>query len=123
MQKKIPAIEKAEAEFKKIVNLQPEPPPKWVIASGSRVGLMWGGFVDDFRKAPIPEAWKKDDQIRGIYYDALDAKSEPLKSGRAKPALKTCLDYSVKFQFFDEYSRSCEVWLAQKYKAEMHCQN
>ncbi len=120
MEKKRPAIEKAEAEYKKIVNLQPDAPPKWVIAAGSRVGLMWGAFVDDFRAAPIPEAWKKDDEMRNTYYNNLDQSSEPIKSGRAKPALKTCLDYSVKFQYFDDYSRNCEVWLAKNYKAEYH---
>ena len=40
---------------------------------------MWGDFVDDFRRAPIPEAWKKDAELRGVYYDALDAASEPFK--------------------------------------------
>ena len=120
LEKKTPAIEKAAAEYKKIVDLQPDAPPKWVIAAGSRVGLMWGDFVEAFRKAPIPEAWKKDTEIRGVYYDALDAKSEPIKVQRAKPALVTCLSYSVKFQYFDEYSRSCEEWLARNYKAEYH---
>jgi hypothetical protein len=120
LEKKRPAIEKVEAEYKKIVDLQPEPPPRWVIAAGSRVGLMWGDFVDDFRRAPIPEAWKKDAEMRGVYYDALDGKSEPIKAGKAKPALVTCLTYSVKFQYFDEFSRACEVWLARNYKAEYH---
>ncbi len=118
--KKGPAIDKVAAEYKKIVDLQPDAPPKWVIAAGSRVGLMWGDFVDDFRKAPIPEAWKKDAEMRGIYYDALDGQSEPIKSGKAKPALVTCLAYSVKFQYFDEFSRSCELWLAKNYKSEYH---
>ncbi len=108
------------AEYKKILDLQPEPPPRWVIAAGSRVGLMWGSFVDEFRGAPIPEAWKKDAELRGVYYDALDGASEPIKSGRAKPALVTCLAYSVKYEYFDEFSRSCEVWLAKNYKAEFH---
>lgn len=120
LSKKGPAIDKVSAEYKKIVDLQPDAPPKWVIAAGSRVGLMWGDFVDEFRAAPIPEAWKKDAEIRGVYYDALDAKSEPIKVQKAKPALVTCLSYSVKFQYFDEYSRSCEVWLAKNYKAEYH---
>ena len=120
LEKKGPAITKVEAEYKKIVDLQPDAPPKWVIAAGSRVGLMWGDFVDEFRRAPIPEAWKKDAEIRGIYYDALDAKSEPIKVQKAKPALVTCLAYSVKFQYFDDYSRACEVWLAKNYKAEYH---
>jgi len=120
LQKKKPAIEKVAAEYKKILDLQPEAPPRWVIAAGSRVGLMWGGFVDEFRAAPIPEAWKKDAELRGVYYDALDGASEPIKSGRAKPALVTCLAYSVKFEYFDDFSRSCEVWLAKNYKAEFH---
>ena len=78
--KKKPAIEKAEAEYKKIIDLQPDAPPKWVIAAGSRVGLMWGDFVDDFRSAPIPEAWKKDAELRGVYYDAL-GRQEPADQG------------------------------------------
>lgn len=120
LEKKAPAIEQAAAEYKKIVDLQPDAPPRWVIAAGSRVGLMWGEFVDDFRAAPIPKAWKTDAEMRGIYYDALDGKSAPIKEQKAKPALVTCLAYSVKFQYFDEFSRSCEVWLAKNYKAEYH---
>ena len=119
-EKKKAAIEKTEPEYVKILELKPVPPPKWVIAAGSRAGLMWGDFVDDFRRAPIPEAWKKDAEIRGTYYDALDAASEPFKVRNAKPALKKCLDLSVKYQYFDEYSRNCEVWLAKNYKAEYH---
>jgi tetratricopeptide (TPR) repeat protein len=118
--KKKEAIEKVEPEYIKILELKPEPPPKWVIAAGSRSGLMWGDFVDDFRKAPIPEAWKKDAEIRGVYYDALDHASEPFKVNNAKPALKKCLDLSVKYQYFDEFSRACEVWLAKNYKSEYH---
>ena len=53
-------------------------------------------------------------------YDSLDAASEPFKVNNAKPALKKCLDLSVKYQYFDEFSRSCEVWLAKNYKAEYH---
>ncbi|WP_172824769.1 tetratricopeptide repeat protein [Pajaroellobacter abortibovis] len=118
--KKIPAIEKVSSFYTKILNLKPEPPPRWVIAAGSRVGFMWGDLVDDFRRAPIPEAWKKDAEIRGIYYDALDTQSEPIKANKAKPALVTCLNYSLKFQYFDQMSRSCEEWLAKNYKAEYH---
>ena len=119
-EKKSSAIQKVEPEYVKILELKPVPPPKWVIAAGSRAGLMWGDFVDDFRRAPIPESWKRDADIRGTYYDALDAASEPFKVNRAKPALKKCLDLSVKYQYFDEYSRNCEVWLAKNYKAEYH---
>jgi tetratricopeptide (TPR) repeat protein len=132
--KKSEAIAKVSADYKKILELQPEPPPKWVIAAGSRVGLMWGDFVDDFRRAPYPKEWDQKgcaaacgtlqevtwDEVRARYFDSLDGASEPFKANNAKPALKTCLDYSVKYQYFDEYSRACEVWLSDKYKSEYH---
>jgi hypothetical protein len=128
--KKRPAIEAAEKEYKKIVDLQPAPPPRWVIAAGSRVGQMWGKFVAEFRAAPIPKEWKGHgivpgtadlsyDELRGEYFAKLDEASEPQKL-TAKGAFKTCLDYSVKYQFFDEYSRKCEEWLSKNYGAEYH---
>ena len=128
--KKRPAIEAAEKEYKKIVDMQPEPPPRWVIAAGSKVGQMWGRFVAEFRAAPIPKEWKGHgivpgttdltyDELRGEYYAKLDEASEPQKQ-TAKGAFATCLNYSVKFQFFDENSRQCEVWLSKNYGAEYH---
>ncbi len=134
LKRKMEAIGKVELEYKKIVDLQPEPPPRWVIAAGSRVGLMWGEFVDDFRKAPYPKQWDQKGcalncgtadqldwrELKARYLANLDEKSEPIKTQRAKPALVTCLTYSVKYQYFDDYSRACEVWLAKNYKAEYH---
>lgn len=117
--KKRPLIDEASAEYKKIVDLQPVPPPRWVIAAGSRVGEMWGTFVKEFRAAPIPDSMKRDYEIRTAYYGALDEASEPQKL-QAKSAYDLCLQYSVKYQYFDEYSRACEEWLAQNYKSEYH---
>ena len=117
--KKRPLIETATAEYKKIVDLQPVPPPRWVIAAGSRVGDMWGTFVKEFRAAPIPDSMKKDYEIRTAYYGALDDASEPQKQ-QAKSAFEVCLSYSVKYQYFDEFSRRCEEWLASNYKSEYH---
>ncbi len=117
--KKRPLIEEATADYKKIIDLQPVPPPRWVIAAGSRVGEMWGTFVREFRAAPIPNAIKQDYELRTAYYGALDDASEPQKQV-AKSAFTTCLDYSVKYQYFDEFSRACEEWLAKEYKNEFH---
>jgi tetratricopeptide (TPR) repeat protein len=129
IKKKRPAIEASEKEYLKIVLLEPVPPPRWVIAAGSRVGKMWGDFVVEFRSAPIPIEWKGKGnvpgtdvsyaELRGTYYQALDEASEPQKQ-QAKAAFKKCLDYSVKYQYFDEYSRSCEIWLSKNYGAEYH---
>jgi len=117
--KKKKMIQDVSAEYKKVVDLQPVPPPRWVIAAGSRVGDMWGKFVDDFRSAPIPKAWESDYEIRTAYYGALDDASEPFKQ-QARGAYEVCLGYSVKYQYFDQFSRTCEEWLADKYKAEFH---
>jgi hypothetical protein len=119
LDKKNPLITEATLEYKKIVDLQPLPSPQWVIAAGSRVGEMWGQLVREFRAAPIPAAMKKDITLNMAYYASLDEASEPWKL-RAKGAFGTCLQYSVDFQYFDEFSRSCEKWLAENYKNEFH---
>jgi len=130
--KKREAIEDVDKDYQKITELQPVPPPRWVIASASRAGMMWGNFVDDFRKAPYPKEWDKKgfvpgtgdtlswNEVKATYLEHLDEASEPIKKEKAKPALKRCLDDSVKYQYFDEYSRDCEKWLAKNYKTEYH---
>ena len=80
---------------------------------------MWAEFVADFRRAPIPAWMSSDDELRGVYYQNLDVASEPIKQN-AKAAFKTCLGLSVKYQYFDRYSRTCEAWLSENYKDEFH---
>lgn len=116
--KKVMIAEAAE-EYKKVLDLQPVPPPRWVIASGAQVGAMWGKFVSDFRSAPIPKEWEKDYEIRTAYYGSLDDASEPFKE-QAKGAFVLCMAYTAKYQYFDQYSRSCEEWLAENYKNDFH---
>ena len=65
VQKKQAAIEDVDKEYQKITDLQPVPPPRWVIAAASRAGLMWGNFVDDFRRAPYPKDWDKKGFVPG----------------------------------------------------------
>jgi len=130
--KKRAAIEEIDKDFEKVTELQPVPPPRWVIAAASRAGMMWGNFVDDFRRAPYPKDWDKKgfvpgtgdtlswNEVKANYLEHLDEASEPIKKEKAKPALKRCLDDSVKYQYFDEFSRDCEKWLAKNYKTEYH---
>ena len=137
MNKKQPAIVEAEKEYIKIIELKPTPPPKWVIKAGSAVGQMWGRFVQDFRSAPYPKEWDKPgdspygdpgdpsappllwSEIRAQYLASLDSASEKQKTA-AKRAYVTCLDYSVKYQYFDEDSRVCEEWLSKNFPADFH---
>ena len=121
IKKKRPAIEEAEREYRKVVELQPAPPPRWVIASGARVGQMWGKFVAELRAAPVPAEWKKPgyEEVLGAYWEGLDSASEPDRK-RAKAAYQTCLELSSKYQYFDEHSRGCEVWLSKNYGSDFH---
>jgi hypothetical protein len=119
IRRKRPLIEAAVVDYQKIVRLRPEPPPRWVIAAGARVGGMWGKFVEEFRAAPIPESIQGDPELRQAYYYELDRVSEPQKQ-QAKAAFGACLGYSVRYQYFDEQSRSCEEWLARSYRHEYH---
>ncbi len=132
MNKKKDAIEEAEKEYVKILDLQPVPPPRWVIAAGSKDGQLWGKFVAEFRASPVPKEWKtKQDQVipgtdgltygelLGEYWASLDNASEPFKQ-RAKAAYAKCLNLSVKYQYFDDLSRQCEIWLSKNYATEYH---
>jgi len=120
------AIEAAEQEYLKVVEIQPVPPPRWVVASASRVGALWGKFVAEFRAAPVPREWRQHtivpgttityDELRNIYYGALDSATEPLLA-RATAAFKTCANYAVKYQFESEYTRRCFDWLEKHHTA------
>jgi tetratricopeptide (TPR) repeat protein len=129
IRRKRPLIEEAEKAYLEIINLPIAAPPRWSIASGARVGQMWGKFVAEFRAAPVPKEWKQTgpspfgdlrwEEILGVYIDKIDLASEPFKL-RAKQAFVSCIDYSVRFQFSDEHSHGCEVWLARNYGSEFH---
>jgi len=129
--KKEAAIKEVQEDYFKIVNLKPAPPPVWVIKSGSAVGAMWGGFVDDFLRAPYPKQWDSPGEVPGTdppllwqdlraQYQATLADSSKRYKDQAKVAFTTCLGYSVKYQYFDSASRSCEKWLSKNFGREYH---
>ncbi|MBI4951034.1 MAG: hypothetical protein HY908_03310 [Myxococcales bacterium] len=60
------AIEVAQAEYIKVKQLDPEPPPRWLVAAAARVGDMWAAYVEVFRSAPMPQEWSQPGFIPGI---------------------------------------------------------
>ena len=72
------------------------------------------------RRADPGRRGRRTTELRGAYYDALDEASEPLKSATRSRRSRSASIYSVKYQYFDEFCRTCEVWLAKNYKAEYH---
>lgn len=57
------------------------------------------------------------EEVRKAYYSQLDEASVPQRQ-RAKAAFKICVDYSVKFQYFDDEARTCQTWLSKNYEEE-----
>lgn len=120
LKKKNQAIDDTDREYQKILNIQPVPPPRWVIAAAGRVGFMWSSFVDDFRRTPTPKEWNSNavvpgssityGELRQLYRQSLSSLSDPLRE-RSKQAFRVCIDYSRKFQWFDDHSRACLAWL------------
>jgi hypothetical protein len=81
---------------------------------------MWGDYVDDFRRAPVPDTVRRDRAVAKAYSDALEAVSDTILTQRAKPSMHKCIDLSVKYQFVDERARGCEAWLAKHSKKDFH---
>lgn len=119
-EKKRRAIESVEVGLVQILELRPVPPPRWVIAAGATVGVMWGSLADDFRRVPIPDAWRNNRALYRAYFEAIDEMSGSIKTGNAKPAMKKCVELAAKYQFQDARTRACEVWLAKNYESEFH---
>jgi len=112
VEKRQRAIELVEQDFVKILNVQPVPPPKWVIAAAAVVGAMWGDFADDLRKKALVAALPKDPALRRDYEDAVRSAAEPIVRRRAQPAMKKCVDLAVKLMVVDPRVKDCEAWLA-----------
>lgn len=119
------AIDEADDAYAKIARLEPAAPPRWVVDGASRVGEMKARFVAQFRAAPIPNEWHHNgpvpwwpgrtyDDVRSAYYGALDSASEPLKL-EAKAAFEACQSTSKKFDYVDDFSKHCDLWLEKNY--------
>ncbi len=121
MKRKEAAIKKADAAYKKILDLTPAAPPHWVIRAGERVGELWANFVLEFRAAPYPAAWHEPQEIvfETQCYGGLDRVSESEKM-RARGAYLVCLNTAVNNQIANNTSRLCEIWLARNYKHDFH---
>ena len=115
-------IDDAEKAYVAILQIQPVPPPRWVISAGARVGDMYARFVAQFRQTPVPADWKKDgtipgttmtyEELRKEYYTRVDEAAEPYRR-QAIGAFKKCQEMSKKYQYSDALSKQCDDWLAR----------
>jgi hypothetical protein len=115
-------MDEAEADYAKINDVKPAPPPRWVVSASARVGQLRARFVAEFRTAPIPQEWAKNsgpvpggngityEEIRKSYYEAIDSAAAPERA-RARKANEKCQSDSAKFNYADALSKTCTTWL------------
>lgn len=96
-------IRAIEAEYAKVTEVQPVPPPRWVIAGAARSAAMWTRAADEL-VLRMP-AKKRSERI-------------PLRDAFASRAAKACLDYSAKYQYTGDGSRACAAWLEKTFRRE-----
>jgi hypothetical protein len=113
--KKTPKVEEVEVAYRRVLEIAPEPPPRFAVASAARVGQMWGKFAAELRAAPIPAGWRSSrlEELRRFYYSKLDVSAEPIKA-RATAKFERCRALAEKVQHQDESSRACEAWLQKQ---------
>jgi hypothetical protein len=112
MEKRKKLIDDANTRYRDVLDLQPVPPPKWVVHSAQRTGQMLESFAAEFKKVPVPAEIQKDPELARVYQESLDGALEP-QVGAARMAFKTCQTFARKFDQRDEVSRRCDDWLAQ----------
>jgi len=111
MDQKKKLLEDADKAYLRVAQLQPSAPPIWLVASASRVGQMWSGFADDFRRIPMVGWMQSDPEISRVYRQALENASEPIVQ-RARAAFTMCKTVAERHSIDNERTRACRQWLA-----------
>lgn len=120
MVKKRTAIEAVESAYVEALAVKPIPPPRAVIAAAGGVAKMWAALADDLRSGPTGAAWQRDAKLRKVYAEAVGPFADEMRTTRAKPTMKKCVDLSVKYQFVDDRAHECEAWLVKTFPKEFH---
>lgn len=112
MEKRRKLIDVANTHYREVLDLQPVPPPKWVVHSAQRTGQMLETFAAEFGKVPMPTEIQKDPALARAYRESLDGALEPQVEA-ARQAFKTCSAFARRYEQRDDVSRRCDDWLAQ----------
>jgi hypothetical protein len=111
LEKKRALVEQAMKGYQEIVNLQPAPPPRWMVAAACEAGKLWLGLYDPMvTSMPVPRSFSRDPELQKSFRAALEEAAEPVRQ-QARGAFETCRDYAAKYSIDDQYSRFCGGWL------------
>jgi tetratricopeptide (TPR) repeat protein len=107
MEKKTAVLEEANKLFGAVVEMHV---PEWEMASAARAGDMEVEFMQSLYDAPLPPAFKDDQELIDIYRSSMDEKAKPFHDV-AVNLFEHCLNVSTKVRWFNENSTRCEEGL------------
>ncbi|MCP4675757.1 MAG: hypothetical protein GY854_09675, partial [Deltaproteobacteria bacterium] len=107
MEKKMKVLEDANAAFAVVVEMHV---PEWEMAAAARAGDMQMEFMQSLYDAPLPPAFKDDQELIDIYRSSMDEKAQPFREVAVK-LFDHCLNVSTKVHWFNENSLRCEAQL------------
>jgi hypothetical protein len=110
LQKKRVLLDQANAAYRKVLELSPAPPPRWVIASAAHVGAMLESFVGDFDAIPVPPGLRGNSELVAEYQRALSDVLEPYRK-QARSAYQMCQNFGKRFHVEDDNARHCDARL------------
>jgi hypothetical protein len=113
------ALEKVDGSYAKVMEIKPVPPPRWTVEAAARVGVLWSGFVDDFRSTAPPREWAGDAELSRAWKEALDDASLPFLTAHAKPAFASCASVAARYPnaVSQTTGQACRDWLATRFPA------
>lgn len=109
------AIQRAEAGYTQIMNIQPMAPPKWVVAGAAQVAGMWADLADEIRALAGPPR-KSKAKGSGLPAELAEIVESPFN--KARGAAKKCVELAVKFEHVSDFSRRCDRWLSDNVPKE-----
>ncbi len=102
----------ADDAYRKVSEVRPVAPARWVVASASRVGQMWAGFARDVADSPAPAPVAQDADVEEGYRRTLRDSMVPVVD-KARRAFAVCKDAADRSRVDDDFSRACSRWLAE----------
>ncbi|MBI4701109.1 MAG: hypothetical protein HY744_08115 [Deltaproteobacteria bacterium] len=105
-------VVQASEAYRKVTELRPVPPVRWVVAATARMGELWADFADAFGGAAVPAPVAADTELAAQWKQATTEASRPLLA-KARTAFEACRKAAQHGAVRDEHAERCERWLSE----------